>query len=272
MFDYIDLLGLDPCLKSRVLNIPSAKYNKINSLAEKFAKGNNKCLVNHNDLTRLAVVTESLKYTKEKYDMLGIDNKIFADTVKDIGIWCGNNQNKGLKNYNWIRNHIRAELFKIGRLQFQILKCDNITLNYGKLPFGLGDNLVYIHIPQGEKLVREDCISSINSATDFFEKYFPYYKFKYFFCESWLLYQGNAEFMNPNSNIIKFSDLFETAYSLDIDNQAIERIFGKREFIKSRYDKKTSLQKSAKNHILNGGKLGIGVGYIDKDLFYDKFR
>lgn len=134
MFEYIDLLGLDVKLKNRVINIPDSRYNKINSLAKKFATGNNKCLVNQNDLTRLAVVTESLKYTKEKYDELGIDFNIFADTVKDIGIWCSNNGNRGLKNYNWIRNHVRAELFKIGRLQFQIYKCDNVTLNYGKLP------------------------------------------------------------------------------------------------------------------------------------------
>lgn len=271
MFEYIDLLGLDAKLKNRVINIPDSKHNKINSLAEKFATGNNKCLVNQNDLTRLAVVTESLKYTKEKYDELGIDFKIFADTVKDIGIWCSNNGNRGLKNYNWIRNHVRAELFKIGRLQFQIYKCDNVTLNYGKLPFKLGDNLVYIHIPQGEKLIYEDCIKSVKSAIYFFDEYFPDYNFRYFFCESWLIYQGNIRFMNPDSNIIKFSNLFEIAYSLDIDCQAIERIFGKRKIIKSRYDENTSLRKSAKNYILNGGKLGIGVGYIDKELFYDKF-
>ncbi|MGN1329102.1 MAG: acyltransferase domain-containing protein [Eubacterium sp.] len=271
MFEYIDLLGLDAGLKDTVLNIPDSNYNKISALAEKYANGNNKCLVNRNDLTRLAVVTEALKFTKEKYNNLGIAGNIFDDTVKDIGIWCGNNENKGLKNYNWIKNHVRAELFKIGRLQFQIYKCDNVTLHYKKLPFKLGENLVYIHIPQGEKLIYEDCINSIKSAIVFFDKFFPDYKFKYFFCESWLLYQGNCQFMKADSNIMKFSSLFEIAYSLDLDAQAIDRIFGKKRIIKSRYSENTSLQKATKKHILNGGKLGFGIGYIDKELFYDKF-
>lgn len=271
MFEYIELLGLDSDLNKRVLNIPNSQYNKIKSLAERFARGDNKCLVNQNDLTRLAVVTESLKFTKEKYYSLGIEQKVFDDTVKDIGIWCGNNGNRGLKNYSWIRNHIRAELFKIGRLQYQIYKCDNITLNYKKLPFSIGDNLVYIHIPQGEKLDYEDCVKSIKTAMEFFKKHFSDYKFKYFFSESWLLYSKNKEFMKPDSNILKFSSLFDIAYSLDIDSQAIERIFGKRKIIKSHYPENTSLQRSAKTHILNGGKLGIGVGFIDKDLFTANF-
>ena len=73
--------------------------------------------------------------------------------------------------------------------------------------------------------------------------------------------------MKKDSNIVQFMDLFDCRYSLKIDIQAIERIYGKRHiFIKS-YPEKTSLQKRAKEYMLSGGKLGIGVGIIEKDKY-----
>ncbi|MDE5995558.1 MAG: amidohydrolase, partial [Eubacterium sp.] len=180
----------------------------------------------------------------------------------DIRIWCENNDNIGLKEYNWIKNHLAFELFKIGRLQFQLFKCNNPTLNYKKLPIKYGDKAVYIHIPQGEKLDYDACVASINSAKAFLKEYFPKFKFEYFFCESWLLYDKNKEFMDENSNILKFQSLFNIAYSVQDDKQAIERIFGKKEKDVHCYKQETSLQKSAKEYLQNGGKLGLGIGYI----------
>lgn len=182
--------------------------------------------------------------------------------MADIGIWCKNNHNEGLKEYNWIKNHLGFELFKIGRLQFQLFKCNNPTLDYKKLPIKYRSKAVYIHIPQGEKLDYNACLESINSAKIFLKEYFPKYKFEYFFCESWLLYEKNKEFMDENSNILKFQTLFNIAYSVKEDKQAIERIFGKKERDVNCYKQETSLQKSAKKYVQNGGKLGIGIGYI----------
>jgi hypothetical protein len=71
--------------------------------------------------------------------------------------------------------------------------------------------------------------------------------------------------MEVSSNILQFQSLFELVYSDDDDNQAIERIFGKRRLIKSNYPENTSLQKRAKKYMLDGNKLGIGIGIIDKD-------
>jgi negative regulator of flagellin synthesis FlgM len=52
--------------------------------------------------------------------------------------------------------------------------------------------------------------------------------------------------MKADSNILKFSSMFNHAYSIKIDEQAIERIFGKRQLFKKNYPENTSLQKSAK--------------------------
>ncbi|MDE5604840.1 MAG: acyltransferase domain-containing protein [Eubacterium sp.] len=231
-------------------------------LSRKYARKRTGCLKSKNDLTRLACAIMASDITYGKYREKGIDDKIFFDTMDDIRIWCENNDNRGLHQYNWIKNHLAFELFKIGRLQFQLFKCKNPTLNYKKLPIKYGDNAVYIHIPQGEKLDYNACVQSINQAKAFFKQYFPKFKFEYFFCESWLLYDKNKAFMDENSNILKFQSLFNIAYSVDEDQQAIERIFGKKEKDVNCYKQETSLQKSAKEYMLNGGKLGLGIGYI----------
>ena len=75
--------------------------------------------------------------------------------------------------------------------------------------------------------------------------------------------------MNSSSNILQFSTLFDLVYSVEDDRQAIERIFGKRKIIKSKYEEKTTLQRNAKRFMQNGGKLGVGIGILNKTIFRD---
>lgn len=258
-------LNLEKGLEARLLELQKKSKNEIEALAQKCKNSGFSCLKNQNDMMRLAVCIEYSKYTKSEYERLGIDEKIFFDTMRDIKIWCENNDNKGLKNYNWIKNHLNTELFKIGRLQYQIFVCKNKTLNYAKMPFKYGENLIYIHIPQGEKLIYADCVNSLKQANEFFRQYFNDYEYRYYFSESWLLFDENYLFMQSSSNILQFQSLFEIVDSLPIDAQAIERIFGKRQLFKKRYPENTSLQRSAKEFMLKGGRMGIGIGVIPKD-------
>ncbi len=236
-------------------------------ISEKCLKKGFSALKKKNYVERLAVILFCAVKVKEKYIQEGISDEIYYHTMSDIKIWCENNGNKGLKNYGWMKNHVKFELFRLGRLQFQLYECKNKTLNYSKLPFSYGEKLIYVHIPQGEKLSEEECRKSFIMAEEFFKRYFPDYNYRYYFCESWLLYEGNKSFMKADSNILKFSAMFTHAYSVKIDEQAIERIFGKRKLFKKNYPENTSLQKGAKAYMQKGGKLGVGIGYIDKNRF-----
>lgn len=255
-------IGLEKELEARVCELLKNEKSNIEKLVVQCKNNGFSCLKNKNDLLKLAVCLEYSKFTKEEYERLGIDEEIYYDTMRDIKIWCENNSNKGLKNSNWIQNHLKFELFKIGRLQYQFYTYS--IPKYRKAPFKKGEKLIYIHIPQGEKLIYSDCVESLKRAIEFFNKYFPDYEYSFFFCESWLLYQENYAFMDISSNILQFQSLFEIIESLPIDAQAIERIFGKRQLFKKNYPENTALQKSAKRFMLNGGKLGIGVGIIPK--------
>ncbi len=262
-------LNIPPSLIEKIKNLSGRELKKVNNCTAKCFKGDFSCLKKENDLIRLAVILQCAVKVKKKYSELAISDEIYYATMSDIKIWCENCQNKGLHNYGWMKNHVSFELFRLGRLQFQLYECKNRTLLYNKLPFSYGEKLIYVHIPQGEKLVKEDCINAFKTANRFFEKYFPDYNYRYYFSESWLLYDKNKEFMSPDSNILAFSSLFTHCYSVKIDKQAIERIFGKRMLLKKNYPEKTSLQKSAKEYMLKGGKLGTGVAVMEKNIFLD---
>lgn len=269
--DFMDIellankINLNSELKNKVLSLVERDRAKLISLCKKADNDNFKSVFAKNDMIKLAVaMLYSVEFTYPKYQKAVISDEIYFETMKDIAVWCENNNNKGLKNLPWIKNHLNFELFKLGRLQFQFYKCDNRTLNYDLLPFNFGENLIYVHIPQGEKLVYAECVNSLKNAKRFFGEYFPNYDFDYFFCESWLLYGENWQFMNSSSNILQFSTLFDLVYSVEDDRQAIERIFGKRKIIKSKYQENTALQRSAKRFMQNGGKLGVGIGILFK--------
>ena len=221
-------------------------------------------LKSKSSIIRLAVILSLAVKVKGEYDDAGIDERVYYDTMSDIRLWCESCGNNGLENSNWLKNHVSFELFRLGRLQFQFYECNGKAMLYKKLPFDCGEKVVYVHIPRGEKLEKEKCIESLKKADDFFKKHFPSYSYSYYFCESWLLYEGNRDFMAQNSNIVSFMSLFDIRYSVKIDKQAIERIYGKRQLFKRNYPENTDLQKRAKKYMLGGGRMGIGVGVIER--------
>ncbi len=281
-FELLEFLNLDAKLVKNLTDLAEKDEVGILRLSEKFYLGNTACLRGKSPLMKLAVILKAAEKTHFLYKEKGISDKVFEATFTDIKIWCENCDNRGLENINWIKNHINFELFRLGRLQFQIFTCSNPALNYSKLPFNKGERVIYVHIPQGEKLDYDECIKSLKSADEFFKKYFPEYNYNFYFCESWLIFENNKNFMAENSNIVKFMSLFDIHYLVNAEAQAFERIFGKDinnnssiyKLIKNKrksdinsLSELTSLQKSAKKYLQSGNKLGIGIGTIPKGKY-----
>lgn len=260
-------IGLDPTVISRLSSLTPKENKKAEALAAKCLDGDFSCLKKENYLILLAVILICAEKVRERYVEKGISDEIFLDTMSDIKIWCENNGNKGIKNYGWLKNHLCLELFRLGRLQFQLYECKNRTLNYKKLPFPYGERVIYVHIPQGERLDREKCLESFRMAEEFFKRFFPEYTYKWYFCESWLLFEGNKEFMAEDSNILAFASLFTHCYSIKVDVQTIERVFGKRRLLKKHYPEGTALQRSLKKYMLSGGRAGVGICVADRKNF-----
>ena len=70
--------------------------------------------------------------------------------------------------------------------------------------------------------------------------------------------------MAKDSNIVKFMDLFTPAYSTENDFAGNRAHIRRRKSDINDYCEDTSLQKSAKEYMLGGNKLGFGTGYIKR--------
>lgn len=215
--------------------------------------------------------------TYEKYRERNIPDEFFYDTMSDIAVWVNTLKREenvdGLKNIGWLYNHFKFELFKIGRLQYQFFKTNYVVsgvpiLKFSQMTLKNHCPVLNIHIPEGEPLELDKCKDSINTAKEFFGKYFPEYKFDGFVCDSWLLDPKNALFMDNNKNIVKFSELFDTVVRTKHNNfEIVKRLWGKD--IKSAKDitdfpEITDLQRRTKTYILSDGKTGNGYGTIKR--------
>lgn len=200
----------------------------------------------------------------EKYREKNIPQRVYWDTFSDISIWCENCFKQfgeyGLQEYRWLYRHIDLKLFRLGRLQFEKSVAEkNIDVDGVKI--SKGENVINIHIPQGEKLDLKASKESILWAFKIFGKDVPY------LCYSWLLCPALQEILNGESNILKFQSLFSVIYTNFESREGEKRIFKTLSENTAEYPEKTSLQRNAKSYLLKGGRLGDSLGVLRKDLF-----
>ncbi len=229
---------------------------------------------------KLSLIFAFLPEVYDRYTKIGISEKIFFNTMGDIKIWINDHIERqsdwGLYELNWLMHHMNLNIFKLGRLQFQKFFYYNrkkYNKNGRELTFGC--KAIYIHIPRGEKLNIEDCKKSFETAVSFFKKYFPEYSNCAFLCHSWLLYSGNRNYMKCESNIIRFSELFEIIEEKEAPSSAYLWIYGKKPSEKKLMKNKekkgaygftenmpqiSSLQKALTEYIEKGGSLGEALG------------
>lgn len=145
----------------------------------------------------------------EKMSKLNIPEPIIIDTLKDVVTWTKTWTNlKGelfLGQLSWVFYSLRSEIFKLGRLQFKAAK---FIEDVDCLGIKKGQNVVEIHIPEGEKLDITECKKSIENAKQFFKEYFPQFEYEYFSCYSWLLDDELKNYLKADSNILNFGNMF----------------------------------------------------------------
>lgn len=194
----------------------------------------------------------------EEYQKQGISEKIFDDTFYDITIWCEECYRKygsyGLNEAGWIAFSVKMKLFRLGRLQFEpMVLSEDMVGKMGTLK--KGTSVLNVHIPAGEKMDFEECKKSFCQAEQFFGDSYEAYV-----CDSWLLSPVLKELLPESSNIVRFQNLFEVVNVHHRFPQAEQRIFQDIRDDKENYPENTSLQKRAKEYILSGKDIGIGIG------------
>lgn len=219
----------------------------------------------------MMVYLMAAKHTKEIYIDRGITLNVFYDTMKSFavfeqsykfehGVW-------GFDKPYWAVNHLRMNLYRLGRLVFERAK---FPFNKYKLQGEIikkGDNVLMVHIPANEKLELGLCQESYNIADKFSKKHFNFIS-KAFCCSSWLMHRGLENILQPQSNITKFQKEYEIINETVYNEEPLKWIFGKTYESIDDYPLSTTLQKNVIKYLKNNGELGVGFGVrnINTDL------
>lgn len=208
---------------------------------------------------------------KKAYEEKGIPDSIYWDSMRDFKIWSEDYKKKsnriGITEWYWFSLITSMQIFRIGRLQYQIINlCSD--LKYQDKVILSGEEILTVHIPADGPLSKEEVLRSFAYAPKFFKKIFNK-DFEFYHCESWLLSPVLTEILPPKSNILWFQTLFDIVDDFE-STQAEERVFGFASNNPDDYPEKTSLQKNLKEVIKNGKKIteGIGIGRFKGRDFY----
>ncbi len=204
---------------------------------------------------------------KEIYAERGYPDEIFRDSVRDLAIWTKvcmrDDKIVGNSHFGWCSHQLRCNMFRIGRMQFHLIKYAGEEYSVGNYSVKPGDTVVNMHIPEGDSLTWEKRIDSYRRAYKFFEG-----KYNTFTCSSYLFYKGHYDILPKNSNILAFmGDFHLYNFTEELDEHNLWRIFDKRES----YDPKTlprdtGLRRAYAEHIEKNGPLFGGASGV---FFFD---
>lgn len=226
----------------------------------------------------LAAMLLAAENAYTEYRKRGIPDEIYYDTMTDLSIWTRNAAREkgeiGIVNIAWVRHILYLQIFKIGRLQYQFGKINYSLLGLARsarkqVPIPKGCKILCLHIPEAGRLDLEACRASLREAKAFFKTYYPEFDYQGFFCGSWLLSLQNERFMDMNSNIMQFPQLFDLVLEGRTgENEMLARIWTNApkhptaEQLKD-YPEDTDLRRRAKAYFLSGGEdLSDGYGFI----------
>ncbi|MBE6613714.1 MAG: hypothetical protein E7631_00230 [Ruminococcaceae bacterium] len=220
------------------------------------------------DFGMLAVCLLLTHASHELYRKKGIAEDIYVDSMKDIRVWTGtcidNRQHLGVYQYGWIRNFYKADIVRLGRLEFHIVP---YTHDEPYTACGVtvkkGDPVINTHIPADGHMEPEDVRDAFRKAY----RYFGKTGITPIVCHSWLLYPKNRLFCKPESRMAAFLDTFTILESKDIPNSGdLWRVFGHRPtYEPDSLPDDTPLRRQLKEHLKNGGTMGEGYGIFLHD-------
>ena len=201
----------------------------------------------------------SLKYAEK-----GIGKEILISTLRDLvtwtNVWSDLKGELYLGEMEWLKKHLEMRLFRLGRLQFCMgqAECD-----IPQRDVLAGDNVLEIHIPEGENLSREACLESIEFAKAFFKQYYPEFDYKCFTCHSWLLDESLDKFLKCDSNILQFGRMFEMIHREKSDAilRYVFRWDATRRSVRC-LESYSSFSKAVKCHAMQNGAFYEVYGYL----------
>jgi GNAT-like C-terminal domain/N-acyltransferase N-terminal domain len=216
----------------------------------------------------LFLVIDNLPYAISNMQKKNIPEDIIRATFSDISCWYRYHKREcdgcGLspRIVEWLSNHFEGKLYQLGLLQFEIA---SLYLEVKGLL--IGAPVLKVHIPEGRRLLSDECDQSFQQAESFFKDILPY-EFQAYIFDSWLYDQDFLKLLPESSHIRKFVKRFSPVrQNLEKDGEIYQRIFGGRAARTGIVERpfRTSLQKIMYPFFKEKILFGSGVGIILKN-------
>jgi len=195
----------------------------------------------------------------------GIPDDISWATLSDLGRNLKRDRlllgDGGLRTSGWLTLHFRGSIYQLGRLQFNRV---NIRAAHVADAFREGEPTLGIHIPESGPLTPEACDDSLAQARPFFSRHFPETPTRLAICTSWLLDPQLAEYLAPDSNIVRFGRRFTlVGDGYDGDADVLRFVFHR---IAPRIDdlpQRTTLERAIVAHLRAGRHWRNRTGWVE---------
>lgn len=213
-----------------------------------------------------------LEFFYERYCRMNTeDAEILLNGAQDLTLWVKLNyhyfQVWGIIWGMWrfLDRIIDGRIIRLGCLEFEV-KGVQETIDSEEI-YLLKDRslIINVHIPEQEHLEPSKCQEALEQAVAYFHSIPPI-----FYCNSWLMAPVLQELLPMDSRIVQFQKLFTILETDEDDRQMEERIFDDILDDPRDYEETTSLQRRAKAHLINGGKLGTGIGMLTKYYYQQR--
>lgn len=221
------------------------------------------------------VYVAALPHVLAHHHGLGIPPEVSRRTLADLGRHLALHRRRhgsgGLSARHWPGYHFRGELYQLGRLQFQRSTMGERAAA-SATALGLDhepeDPALELHIPDFlGPMSPAACDESLDLARAFFPRHYPGERYTVAVCGSWLLDPQLAEYLPPESNIIRFQRRFHLysnpAGPRPDDTAPIGFVFGNPDLPTASLPRNTSLQRAIGDHLRTGRHWHVRTGWFE---------
>jgi hypothetical protein len=176
----------------------------------------------------------------------------------------------GLRTSGWLTLHFRGALYQLGRLQFNRMKIRpahrawfTAVPSHVADAFRDGEPALGTHIPESGPLTPEACADSLALAGSFFARHFPETPTRLAICTSWLLDPQLAEYLAPDSNIMRFQRRFTlVGDGYDGDADVLRFVFHRIGPNVGELPERTTLERAIVGHLRAGKHWRSRTGWL----------
>jgi hypothetical protein len=208
----------------------------------------------------------------------GIDDEVSWSTLRDLArhirIYRRRHGKVGFDEQFWFSLHFRGDLFELGRLQFNpyplasgpagpLFWYDAAARAAMGEGFRAGDPVLGVHIPESGPLTPQACDASFQAARAFFARLFPTQRYRVATCTSWLMDDQLLEYLDPESNIVRFQRRFELVPGTrDADYSPVRFVFHRDLADLEQLVPKTRLEHAIVDHLAAGRHWQMRTGWL----------